>query len=58
MRSQGNVLDENVQFTAYRPQAARPNLWYPMLTFAYPAERRDQGKVLADQALRDMAGCE
>jgi hypothetical protein len=33
-------IDENVQFTVYRPKAVRPNLWYPLLAFAHLAERR------------------
>lgn len=33
------VVDENVQFTVYRPRAVCPNRWYPMLAFAHLAER-------------------
>jgi TIR domain/SPOR domain len=33
-------LDENVQFTVYRPRAVRPAVWYDMLAFAHLAERR------------------
>ena len=32
-------LDENVQFTVYRPEAVRPEKWYPMLAFAHLSER-------------------
>jgi len=32
-------LDENVQFTVYRPEAVRPAKWYTMLAFAHLAER-------------------
>ena len=49
------VVDENVQFTVYRPGAVQPGVWYPMLTFAHLAERRDQVTALADQALGDKA---
>ena len=34
------VLDENVQFTVYRPRAIRPAEWYDLLAFAHLAERR------------------
>jgi len=60
------VVDENVQFTVYRPQAIRPGVWYPMLAFAHLAERRpdaaadapdpiEQVRALAHQALGDLA---
>jgi hypothetical protein len=49
------VVDENVQFTVYRPGAVQPGVWYPMLTFAHLAERRDQVTALADRALGDKA---
>jgi hypothetical protein len=56
------AVDENVQFTVYRPRAIRPGLWYPMLAFAHLAERRpnaqpeeadpiEQVKALAQQQL-------
>ncbi|MEP6764430.1 MAG: protein kinase [Gemmatimonadaceae bacterium] len=32
------MLDENVQFTAYRPAVVRPAAWYSMLVFAHLAE--------------------
>ncbi len=34
------VVDENVQFTVYRPNAVQPKVWYPLLAFAHLAERR------------------
>ena len=34
------ALDENVQFTVYRPRAVRPAEWYDLLAFAHLAERR------------------
>ena len=60
------VVDENVQFTVYRPRAIRPGLWYPMLAFAHLAERRpdappeeadpiEQVKALAQQQLGESA---
>ena len=33
-------LDENVQFTVYRPRSIDPGRWHPMLAFAHLAERR------------------
>ena len=33
------VLDENVQFTAFRPCAVQPQKWYPLLAFAHLSER-------------------
>ena len=32
-------LDENVQFTVYRPNRVRPQEWYTMLAFAHLSER-------------------
>jgi serine/threonine-protein kinase len=34
------ALDENVQFTVYRPRAIAPLHWYSLLAFAHLAERR------------------
>jgi len=34
------ALDENVQFTVYRPRAIAPLRWYSLLAFAHLAERR------------------
>jgi molecular chaperone DnaK len=33
-------LDENVQFTVYRPAAVEAGRWYPLLAFAHLTERR------------------
>ena len=33
-------LDENVQFTVYRPRTIEPEKWYPLLAFAHLSERR------------------
>jgi hypothetical protein len=60
------VVDENVQFTVYRPNAVQPEVWYPLLAFAHLAERRPdappgqpdplaQVQALAAQALGDEA---
>ena len=53
-----SVLDENVQFTVYRPRAIQPATWYDLLVFAHLAERRpdapaDQPDPL--QQVRDQA---
>jgi hypothetical protein len=61
MRRRPRVIDENVQFTVYRPNAVQPELWYPLLAFAHLAERRpgaplsqpsplEQVQALAEQA--------
>ena len=42
-------LDENVQFTVYRPQTIRPEVWYPLLAFAHLAER--PGEVVTKRDL-------
>ena len=34
------ALDENVQFTVYRPRAIDPGRWHPLLAFAHLSERR------------------
>lgn len=33
------VVDENVQFTVYRPQTVQPGKWYPLLAFAHLSEK-------------------
>jgi len=33
------LLDENVQFTVYRPRGIQPQRWYPLLAFAHLSER-------------------
>jgi len=38
--SQPPLVDENVQFTVYRPRTVRPDKWYDMLAFAHLEERR------------------
>lgn len=34
-------LDENVQFTVYRPKAILPQKWYSLLAFAHLSEKRE-----------------
>jgi hypothetical protein len=38
--SQPPRVDENVQFTVYRPRRLPPGVWQPVLAFAHLAERR------------------
>ena len=65
-RTPAAVVDENVQFTVYRPTAVQPKVWYPLLAFAHLAERRpdappgqpdplEQVQELAAQALGEEA---
>jgi hypothetical protein len=65
-RTPAAVVEENVQFTVYRPSAVRPEVWYPLLAFAHLAERRpdappghpdplEQVQALAKQVLGDEA---
>jgi hypothetical protein len=35
-------MDENVQFTAYRPRVIAPAVWYDLLAFAHLSERRPE----------------
>jgi serine/threonine protein kinase len=37
-KSPPNFLDENVQFTVYRPNRIRPDEWYTLLAFAHMSE--------------------
>ena len=65
-RTPAAVVDENVQFTVYRPTAVQPKVWYALLAFAHLAERRpdappgqpdllEQVQELAEQALGEEA---
>jgi len=36
----GRLVDENVQFSVYRPPVVVPERWYPMLAFAHLSQRR------------------
>jgi hypothetical protein len=33
-------VDENVQFTVYRPKAIAPECWYPLIAFAHLTSKR------------------
>ncbi|MBD0370939.1 MAG: toll/interleukin-1 receptor domain-containing protein [Pyrinomonadaceae bacterium] len=62
-------LDENVQFTIYRPKKIRPERWYTLLAFAHLSERppdadedepdpievmeKEAGRILADERPED-----
>jgi len=39
-RTEPPWVDENVQFTVFRPHVVRPNRWYDVLAFAHLAHRR------------------
>jgi serine/threonine protein kinase len=39
-RTVQNPLDDNVQFTVFRPKALEPGEWGPLLVFAHFSERR------------------
>ena len=59
-------LDENVQFTVYRPAKIKPAKWYPLLAYAHLAEPRpdeptfdpigfiekDASRIMADQDVK------
>ena len=38
-RASSPILDENVQFTIYRPKVVQPAVWYPLLAFAHLTEK-------------------
>jgi len=38
------LADENVQFTAFRPETVRPAEWYPLLAFAHLSARRPDAR--------------
>lgn len=51
-------LDENVQFTVYRPNRVRPQEWYTMLAFAHLSERPPDAPAGFDpvEEVRKQAG--
>ena len=51
-----NVMDEDVQFTVYRPDAVRPDQWYDMLAFAHLADLIDTVRQQAEHEFGDQAG--
>ena len=36
----GKNIDENVQFTVFRPKTVQPKKWYSLLAFAHLSDRR------------------
>jgi molecular chaperone DnaK len=38
-------LDENVQFTVYRPRTVQPAKWYPLVAFAHLSERPPDASI-------------
>ena len=52
-------LDENVQFTVYRPKTVQPNKWYTLLAFAHLEELPpDAAKVrVASDGMSDTSKC-
>lgn len=48
-------LDENVQFTVYRPKAIEPQRWYPLLAFAHLSERRPDAPRDEPDPLEEVA---
>ena len=49
------ALDENVQFTVYRPKTIQPERWYPMLAFAHLTERRPDAPPDAPDPVAEVA---
>lgn len=47
-------LDENVQFTVYRPQTIAPGKWYSMLAFAHLSERRSDAERGEPDPVREV----
>ena len=56
-QEQPRYLDDNVQFTVYRPKTVRPREWYQLLAFAHLSERRADAPDDPDplQAVQDLA---
>jgi hypothetical protein len=49
------ALDENVQFTVYRPKVLVPGRWQTMLAFAHLAERRDDAPPDEPDPVQEVA---
>lgn len=52
-------IDENVQFTVYRPKAVRPEQWYTMLAFAHLDDRPEdasENQPHPEEVVRQLAG--
>jgi hypothetical protein len=54
------ILDENVQFTVYRPKVVQPERWYDLLAFAHlsqrPADAPDDEPDPVEEVKRQAAG--
>ncbi len=48
------LLDENVQFTVYRPKAVQPAVWYPLLAFAHLSEKPLDAPPEAPDPIEEM----
>ncbi len=48
-------LDENVQFTVFRPKAVVPERWYPLLAFAHLTERRADAEADEPDPVQEVA---
>ena len=48
------IVDENVQFTVYRPGRVRPMEWYPLLAFAHLADRPPDAPPTAPHPLQQV----
>ena len=48
------IVDDNVQFTVYRPNVVQPARWYPMLAFAHIAERRPETPLATPDPLEQV----
>ena len=49
-----HAVDENVQFTVYRPRRIPPETWRPVLAFAHLAERRADAPADAPDPLEEV----
>jgi hypothetical protein len=47
-------MDENVQFTVFRPQSVAPQVWYPLLAFAHLSQRRSAAPVSEPDPLQEV----
>ena len=48
-------LDENVQFTVFRPQVVQPQRWYTMLAFAHLSEKRPDAEEDEPDPVEEVA---
>jgi actin-like ATPase involved in cell morphogenesis len=47
-------IDQNVQFTVYRPQIIPPNIWHPLLAFAHLSARRPDASPNEAEPLEEV----